>query len=187
MYNDNDEFFASRPPSLLPGGYVRSRDPSGSLPGLASIRQLPGAGVRRPPPDRGHAGGAPLRHGGACGPRHRHVRPQHGALQAPVQPHREVHAATQTTRAACYIHKYGHVNIHKHTDTESFFLLDNQRFHHVSLTTFGFDRSKSCVSLFPHQQIQFALLPRNADQTPLVHVDLKVELDGSSLTLENSG
>lgn len=91
--NDNNESIVSHP--RAPGGHVCSRDPSGSLPGLASIRQLPGASVGWPSPDRGHAGGASLRHGRERGPGNWHVCPQHGALQAPVQSHREVHTATQ--------------------------------------------------------------------------------------------
>lgn len=74
----------------FPGGHVRARHPSGALPRLASIRQLPGQSVRRSSPDCGHAGGTSLRHGGERGPGNGHVRPQHGALQAAGQSHREV-------------------------------------------------------------------------------------------------
>lgn len=98
---DTNELFLSQ--TSWSGGNVCSRHPSGSLPHLAALRQLPGACVWWPPPDCGHPGGASLCHGGERGPGNRHMRPQHCALQASVQSFRQVHTETQAASTGLYL------------------------------------------------------------------------------------
>ena len=69
----------------LSGRNLRAGNPANEVPCVATLRLLPGAGVRLQTPDGGHVGGEAFCHCGSSGSSDRHVCQQHRTLPTAVQ------------------------------------------------------------------------------------------------------